>query len=82
MNTQEATTLHAEFIELKRRVAEKVPAHITLPHPWHDNSTMTYELTGINLEELTAYYRSYIGCGDFEYTTTYIDLNTIFGESA
>lgn len=82
MNAQEAIALHAKFLELKKLVAEKVPKEITRPHPWHDDATMTYDLNGINLEELTAHYRSYIGCGDFEYTTDHINLSTLFGESA
>lgn len=51
MNAQEATTLHAQFLELKKLVEEKVPKTVTLSHPWdYDGSTMTYELTHVVLE--------------------------------
>jgi hypothetical protein len=79
MTAQEALDLHAKFLELKKLVEAKVPKEITLPHPWHDNSTMVYQLTGITLEDLEAHYRAYIGCGDYEYTTEHINLTTLFG---
>jgi hypothetical protein len=79
MTAQEALTLHAKFLELKKLVEQKVPEEITLPHPWHDDMTMTYDLTGITLEDLQAHYRSYIGCGDYEYTSEHINLSTLFG---
>ena len=79
MNAQEALDLHARFLELKKLVEQKTPKEITLPHPWHDGDTMTYQLRHIVLEELEAHYRSYIGCGDYEYTSVPIDLSTLFG---
>ena len=79
MNAQEALSLHAQFLELKKLVEEKIPKTVTLQHPLHDDMTMTFELTGVNLEELTAHYRAYIGCGDYEYTTEHINLETLFG---
>ena len=79
MNTQEALSLHAQFLELKKLVEQKVPKTVTHPHPWHDDMTMTYELTDVNLEDLSAHYRAYIGCGDYEYTTEHINLETLFG---
>ncbi len=79
MNSQEALALHAQLLELKKLVEQKVPKEITLPHPWHDNTTMTYELTGVTLEDLQAHYRAYIGCGDYEHTSEHIDLSTLFG---
>lgn len=79
MIAQEALVLHAQFLELKRLVEQKVPKVITLPHPWRDGKTMTYELTSITLEDLQAHYRAYIGCGDYEYTSEHIDLSTLFG---
>lgn len=79
MTAQEALTLHTQFLELKKLVKQKVPKEITLPEPWHDDRTMTYDLTDICLEDLTAHYRSYIGCGDYEYTTEHINLSTLFG---
>lgn len=79
MNAQEALALHAQFLELKKLVEAKVPKSVTFPHPWHDDSTMAYQLTHVVLEDLEAHYRSYIGCGDYEYTTQHIDLSTLFG---
>lgn len=74
MNTQEALDLHARFLDLKALVEQKVPKEKTFPHPWKDDQTMTYELTHVVLEDLQAHYRSYIGCGDYEYTTDYINI--------
>ena len=80
MNAQEALSLHAQFLTLRKLVEQKVPKEITLPHPWHDDSTMTYQLTHVVLEDLEAHYRSYIGCGDYEYTTERINLSTLLGD--
>lgn len=80
MNAQEALSLHAEFLKLKKLVEAKVPKEITLPHPWHDDLTMTYQLVSVCLEDLEATYRSYIGCGDYEYTTEHLNLSTLLGD--
>jgi hypothetical protein len=80
MNAQESLKLHAQFLELRKLVEAKVPKEITLPHPWHDDSTLTYDLTHIVLEDLEAHYRSYVGCGEYEYTTEHIDFSTLLGD--
>jgi len=77
MNAAEAITLHTKFLELKKLVEAKIPKTVTLPHPWHEDSTMTYQLTHVVLEDREAHYRSYIGCGDYEYTTQPINLSTL-----
>ena len=79
MNTQDALELHARFLELKKLVEQKVPQTIILPHPWHDDSTLQYNLTHVVLEDLSAHYRSYVGCGEYVYTDDHIDLSTLFG---
>ena len=83
MNAKEAQDLRIKFLELKNLVEHRIPKKVTVAHAWKEGETMTYELMSINLENLTASYHKYIGCGDYEYHNEDIDLETIFkGEPA
>lgn len=79
MNAQEAITLHTQFLELIKLVAQKVPQSITRPHPWIGDSVVSYGLTSVDLVELRAHYSLYVGCGEYEYESEDIDLSTLFG---
>ena len=78
MNAKEALTLHAQFLELKELVRSKLPPTIEI---WDDRAC-EFELYEVDLENLRANYRRYIGRGDYEYSTSNIDLNTLFLEQA
>lgn len=77
MTNVEALALHAKFLELKALVEAKLPKEQIWPHPWMDGKTARYEFDYLDLESLTAYYRTYIGRGEYETSTDRINLETL-----
>lgn len=81
MTSQEALAIHAQFVKLSKQVAARMPKTVERPdyrERYEDKDT--YDLYEIDLEDLIARYRLYIGCGDYEYTSEHINLKTLFPE--
>jgi hypothetical protein len=82
MNYDQAKKIHGDFLELSKVVQEKLPKEIRVPDYYDPEQYTICHLFETDLEHLTATYRNYIGCGDYEYTSEPINLETLFKEQA
>lgn len=79
MNATKAIAIHQQFLELSELVKSKLPKEIQVPDEYDPGITHAYDLHTVHLENLSAMYRLYMGCGEYEYYRTNIDLNALFG---
>lgn len=84
MNAAQAIALRAEFLKLTQRVTRLLPQTLEVKD-WPDDpdsETHVFTLCGVSLERLTAHYRRYVGCGEYDHHAEPIDLSTMFQDGA
>lgn len=82
MTGTEAKQFHEKLIEFFELVRSTLPKTIEIEEPYYDDDRMVeYTLCELDILELEARYRRYIGCGDYDYFSKPIDLTELFGDN-
>ena len=79
MNAQQGHAIRQQFLDLVSLVKSRLPNEVEAAE-W-DSDLAKYQLYDVDVEDLTAHYRRYIGCGDYEYTSTEINLTSLLEQA-
>ena len=79
MTGTEAKQFHESLIEFFELVRNTLPKDIEISEPYYgDDRMVQYTLYELDIVELEARYRRYLGCGDYDYFSKSIDLEELF----